>query len=131
MQQIFYIEGLKMKIRIIRELKKHIFIYYLWVSFTNLYIPCVFRVITGLKCPGCGITHMIMAACRFDFKSAFSENPLLFVTLPIVGIIYAVKKCYYIKTGTKIKDGKAMRVLEYILLALFIIFGIVRNILPI
>ena len=126
-----------MKIRFIRELKKHILIcvigllYYLWISVTNLYIPCVFRMITGLKCPGCGITSMIMAVCRFDFKSAFSENPFLFITLPILGIIYAVNRGYYIKTGTRIKNGKVMRVLEYILLALFIIFGIVRNILPI
>lgn len=123
-----------MKIRIIKELKNHILIcligliYYLWVSFTNLYIPCVFRLITGLKCPGCGITGMIMAICRFDFREAFYLNPCLFIILPIAGIIYAIDKVHYIKTGTKRKPQNTVKMLEYLMLAFLIIFGIVRNI---
>ncbi|MBE7036448.1 MAG: DUF2752 domain-containing protein [Ruminococcaceae bacterium] len=122
-----------MKKRLIDELKKHILIcgigilYYLWVVITNIYIPCVFKMITGLKCPGCGITHMIVSLCRFDFLAAFQSNSLLLVILPIIGIFYLVKKIHYIRYGTKILNGKITHFFEYLLLVLVIIFWIVRN----
>lgn len=122
-----------MKNRLLSELKKHIlifsigFLYYLWVVITNIYIPCIFKLITGLKCPGCGITHMIISLCRFDFLTAFKSNELLFITLPIAGIIYITKRIYYIRNGIKMTEGKVMHFLEYSFLGLIIIFWIVRN----
>lgn len=123
-----------MKKRLISELKKHILIfaagiaYFIWVCTTNIYIPCIFNKITGLKCPGCGITHMIISVCRFDFLQAFQANPFLFVVLPVMVTFYIVNKVHYIYKGTKIKRGKIISCLEYILLALTILFWIGRNI---
>lgn len=123
-----------MKKRLVLELKKHILIfaaglaYFIWVSATNIYIPCIFNKITGLKCPGCGITHMIIALCHFDFVQAFWSNPFLFIVLPFVGTFYIINKIYYIYTDTKLNFEKKYLFLEYILLALTVIFGIARNI---
>jgi len=49
-------------------------LYYLIVSFTGFAIPCVFRKITGLYCPGCGVTGMLTHIVRLDFKGAFECN---------------------------------------------------------
>lgn len=56
--------------------------YYIWLRLTGLAIPCVFRMITGWKCPGCGITTLILCIAKFDFAGAFQANPFLFVTGP-------------------------------------------------
>ncbi len=123
-----------MKTRFISEQKKHPLIctpglsYILRVHFTNLYFPCPFRLITGLKCPGCGITHMIVALFRFDFKNAFLANPLLFTMLPFAAVIYISNKVHYVRTGIKKRYSKRERIIEYILLSLVLIFWIIRNI---
>lgn len=122
-----------MKVRLITELKKHILIcaialaYYAWVVTTNIYIPCVFKLATGLKCPGCGITHMIIDILHLDFQNAFYENPLLFVALPFAVISYAINRVYYIRNGRKKEYGKISHALLYAMLILIIIFWIVRN----
>lgn len=123
-----------MKERLTVELKKHsvIFgiglIYYLWVVITDIYIPCIFRVLTGYKCPGCGIAHMFVAISQFDLSGAFLANPLMFIFLPLWGIIYGVSMVYYIKTGEKMNGGKIVKFLEYSFLLLIFVFWIVRNI---
>lgn len=42
-------------------------------------IPCLFRSITGLECPGCGNTRAAFALLRLDFGAAFRYNPMFFV----------------------------------------------------
>jgi hypothetical protein len=49
---------------------------------------CLFRVITGLPCPSCGLTHAFIALGHGRVSEAFLDNimsPLLFVTL--IGIL--------------------------------------------
>ena len=36
-------------------------LYGIFVSYTGLAIPCLFRKVTGLLCPGCGVTGMCVA----------------------------------------------------------------------
>lgn len=40
----------------------------------GFHIPCIFRTITGLKCPGCGITGQALALLRGDLITAISCN---------------------------------------------------------
>ena len=123
-----------MKKRFVYELKKYIpfclagIIYYIWVITTKLYIPCVFKLLTGFKCPGCGITHMLVALFHCDFSAAFYSNEMLFVALPFAAAFYIADEICYIKNGKRIKRTGLTDVLQYIFLALLIIFGIVRNI---
>jgi hypothetical protein len=52
----------------------------------SLMFGCPFRLITGIPCPGCGMTHAFLAAFRFDFTEAFRWHPLFpLVMLMIVG----------------------------------------------
>jgi len=55
--------------------------------------PCGFKVVTGLPCPGCGLTHCFTAMAHFDIFAAVHANPfgvLLFlvslVTVPVAAI---------------------------------------------
>jgi hypothetical protein len=46
---------------------------------------CLFRLISGLPCPGCGITHSIISLMHFDFAAAWHNNPAgLFVVVCLV-----------------------------------------------
>ena len=65
-------------------------LYALFSTITGLRIPCVVYALTGLYCPGCGVTRMCLSLLRFDFRTAFSCNQLLILSLPCLGgmVIY-------------------------------------------
>jgi Protein of unknown function (DUF2752) len=46
--------------------------------------PCLFRKLTGLKCPGCGSTRALHHLLHGDVAGAFRLNPLLFAMPPFV-----------------------------------------------
>lgn len=55
----------------------------------NYFTICMFKNITGLPCPGCGLTHSFCSIGKGDFTSAFSYNqlgPLLFLFLLVLWI---------------------------------------------
>lgn len=93
-------------------------------------IPCVFNMLTGLKCPGCGITHMIVSLARLDFPAAWHSNPVVLILLPLILIVGVLRIIKWVRTG----DSKASRpdfVIECAALAALLIFGVVRNIVQI
>lgn len=47
-------------------------------------VGCVFRRITGIPCPGCGMTRAHLAALRLDFRGAFYYHPLWFLPVPLI-----------------------------------------------
>ena len=53
--------------------------YAAFIHLTGWAVPCLFRQVTGLKCPGCGVTSMCLALLRLDFAAAFRWNPGLMV----------------------------------------------------
>lgn len=54
----------------------------LWVS---LSLPCPIRHLTGLPCPGCGMSRAWLAALRLDFAQAFRCHPM-FWAVPVVAL---------------------------------------------
>ena len=93
----------------------------------GLGLPCVFHEMTGLKCPGCGATHMCLALMRLNFREAFAANQALFILSPFI-FIYAVRRIIrYIQTG----EDKTTRGENSFLIAVLVVliaFGIFRNI---
>lgn len=89
----------------------------------NVYINCPIKEITGLYCPGCGITRMLQAILQLNFYQAFRYNPLLFISLPffifftIEGIITKKDPLY-----NKIPNKTLITII-----IIFIIYGILRN----
>ena len=100
-------------------------LYYVWIRVTGLMIPCPFRLLTGIRCPGCGVTTMIMAAGRGDLHSALEANPFLFVTSPflIALLIHRLR----LRTGGR-QETDGWRIGEKVYLAALLLFGIVRGV---
>ncbi|MFA6566892.1 MAG: DUF2752 domain-containing protein [Victivallales bacterium] len=46
------------------------------------YLGCYFRKITGLDCPGCGLTRGFIALCHGNFAEAFRVNALTYLVAP-------------------------------------------------
>lgn len=100
--------------------------YYVLLSYFKLGIPCIFHKITGLLCPGCGISRMIVAMIHLDFQLAYLYNPVIFVFSPL--IIYFCIRLYiaWIKNQSCILNRIEIFLL-YVLIITLLIFGIVRN----
>lgn len=94
---------------------------------TGVGIPCLFYTITGLYCPGCGMTRMIAAILDGDFTAAMHYNCAAFFLLPFGIIIYLCWAYRYITTGN-LPLNKYENIALYALLIIFVVFGILRNI---
>lgn len=94
----------------------------------NISIPCIIHEITGLFCPGCGITRAIFALLELDIKKAIKYNILIIIIFPFI-IIYIIN-CLYIFINNLKKDPSKIfpKILWYFLLIITIVFGIIRNI---
>lgn len=99
--------------------------YYLNKRF-GLSISCMFYKITGLYCPGCGITRCFFAILEGDFYKAFMYNQLVFILIPFA-IIYFIYKAYLYITSKNDKM-KIPNIFWIILLIIVIVFGILRNV---
>lgn len=100
--------------------------YMLFAQLTGWGIPCVFHMITGLQCPGCGISRMFMALARGDILMAARYNLLVLCLLPFGALLACLKARQYVRTG-QTPMGKAELVFYIVAFLLCVIFFIVRN----
>ena len=98
-------------------------VYYFVVRFTGWSFSCLFRRLTGLKCPGCGATHFVMAAAKGQFSAALRANVLLGILL-LMWTGYLVFS-FFEPQWFKVK--KWQQVLLIVTIVLSAIFFIVRN----
>lgn len=89
-------------------------------------IPCFFHKITGLDCPGCGVSRMCLALLRLDFSAAFQANEALFLILPLGIILFLQMAVRYVKEGV-FSPTKTQAVILWIMTILLLVFGVVRN----
>lgn len=82
---------------------------------------CPIKALTGLNCPGCGITRMFVALFHGDIYQAFRYNPLVFIELPIIAILILLYRFNK-------KSRKVVNILFIILLVITIVYGVLRNI---
>ena len=93
---------------------------------TGIGLPCVFHEITGLDCPGCGVSRMLVSLARLDFRAAFEYNAVLLCLTPALLALLAVSLVRYVRTGSRKMsrpETAAMWVITVILLA----WGVIRN----
>lgn len=90
----------------------------------NIVIPCIFKLITGFYCPGCGITRAILSILKGDVYQAFRYNSIIFIDIPVIVALLICNKLY--KENEKFK--KVENIIIYTLLVITILYGVLRNI---
>lgn len=101
--------------------------YAVFCRVTGWGIPCIFHLVTGLHCPGCGVSRMCLALLRLDIRGAWEANPAILALLP-AGAVLAVRIILrYIRTGA----SRPTRGEEWIMIGMSVIlvlYAVWRNI---
>ena len=97
---------------------------------TGYGIPCPFHLITNLKCPGCGVTRMLVSLIQLDFSSAFRYNAVLLILLPVLIGLFTRWIYLYIRTGS-CRGTYVDHALNMGSLVILLTWGVVRNFLHI
>lgn len=91
-------------------------------------IPCIFYRITGLKCPGCGMTHAMIELWKGDYLEALRYNALSLTVFPVLCIYLLYRFCH-----TELNGGKGFYIWEYAVLLVLLLISIgyacIRNIM--
>lgn len=96
----------------------------------NIYFPkCLFRELTGFKCPGCGSQRAVHYLLNLDIFNAIKENALLVLSVPYIltGLLFDILKQpnqNALKWRKRLFGQKAI----FIILSIIIAFWILRNI---
>lgn len=91
-------------------------------------IPCVFRLFTGLYCPGCGTMRAAVALLGGNFALAARYNPLLLVFAPVLLALVCGEVWGYLSGhGTPRVLKKIELPLCAALVALAVVFTVLRN----
>lgn len=80
-------------------------------------LPCIFNLVTGYQCPGCGMTRAVNSVMHGDIMAAYGYNKLIFL-IPIGLTIYGILKV--------LEKNTEKLVWLYILIVL--LYAILRNI---
>lgn len=93
---------------------------------TGIGIPCLFHYVTGLKCPGCGITRMLISILRLDFAAAFQYNAAVLCLLPFLLPLLGYWIYRYIRYGIR-QNPKSIEAICWVFVGLLLVWGVVRN----
>jgi len=89
--------------------------------------PCAIYNFSGFYCGSCGITRMLIHLSEFQIIAAFKNNPFLFLLLFYAGVLLIIQHICVLR-----KQAFPKRLFQthylYILLVLFVLFSIMRNI---
>ena len=99
-----------------------------WIVFSNRTVLrnitiCPMYNLTGLKCPGCGMTHAAYSLLRLNFLEALKHNFLIYLFVPYIIWMY-VKHIRYVFWDKPVRND--LRVV-FGLFIITMIFTIVRN----
>lgn len=89
-------------------------------------IPCVFHLVTGWDCPGCGVTRMLRFILRGDFAAGWRSNPLAFVSAPFLLALLVRLAVGYARDGRQGLSRKE-NILVWMWIGAFVVFGVLRN----
>ena len=91
---------------------------------------CIWKIITGSPCGGCGITRSITSISHMNFSKSFYYHPfgfLFYISLLISGFYYFLPYKYKIKIKEYINKNENIinKIIIYIFYS-FISFGLIR-----
>ncbi len=68
-------------------------------------VVCPMAVITGIPCPGCGMTRATLHALHGDFAASFRFHPLAMIIVPLLAIYASAHAVSYIRHGVSKVDS--------------------------
>lgn len=83
-------------------------------------ITCPIKFVTGVSCPGCGMTRAYLSLLKLDFRSAYYYHPLFI--LPALGLLIYIFKDKFSK--------KTLRALEVFFIIMFLTVYVFRMMDP-
>ena len=93
----------------------------------SFYPPCIFNVLSGLHCPGCGATRCVSALLQFDVPQALAYNPLFVLALPL--FLYAGwRSVYSMWTGQRLGPVRMPGWVAWWIVGIVFLYWILRNI---
>ena len=54
----------------------------------NTHSVCIFKFLTDIDCPGCGITRAFSELFKLNFKEAYNYNPRIIIIAPMLFFIW-------------------------------------------
>lgn len=101
-------------------------VYLLVFHLTGYGLVCPFRLIFSLECPGCGITHALVALLRLDLRAMLEANLLSPLIISYI-LFFAIRSgITYLKTGRWYSSEKN-GILDILFLVLVLVYGVLRN----
>lgn len=97
-----------------------------WLSETGHGIPCIFHVVTGLQCPGCGVTRMLSALLHGDWRGAWESNAAILTLSPVLAGLVGLSLVRWIRTGSARLPRWADAV-TVVCVVLLLLFTVARN----
>lgn len=96
--------------------------------YLNISIPCVYYELTGIYCPGCGMTRAFLSLLKLDFYQALRYNAFsiivaVLLALYIFGAIYG-----WLFNKINFMEKKIPSLAWIIFIVALLVYGILRNI---
>ena len=107
-------------------------LYFGFVRITGIGVPCIFHAVTGLNCPGCGISRMGMALLHLDLRTAYLYNRCVLILSPVIAVLF-IRAAYLYVTGKKrgSLEAKIEKYTGIVLIIILLFWGVYRNIVHI
>lgn len=81
-----------------------------------LYSTCPVVMITGMPCPGCGMTRAAFRVLRLDFAGAWRIHPFIYPII-ILAFLFCVERYLFLK-----KEMKVLKILMIVIAVGMIVF---------
>jgi len=94
---------------------------------SSLYPPCMFHVLTGLYCAGCGSTRAIHHFLHGRILQALSYNPLVVLLLVPLGL-FLLNHLRFVLWGKKWRAPEIPTKYIWLLIIIIFLYWILRNI---
>ncbi|MBP1754051.1 MAG: putative rane protein [Firmicutes bacterium] len=88
----------------------------LYTVLSLLHIGCPLKFLSGISCPGCGMTRAVFSVLHLDFASAWYYHPL-FMLAPVIVLLYLFD--FYL-------NPKLLKIIWVMIISAFLIIYLIR-----